>query len=332
MLSPTNPRTRSSQEIAASIKSKVINILLTTPDSSRFYEQALAADGFNPNQIKILTERCEKLRGLYMSTQTNIRTCTHIKVTGVRCGSPTLRGEQFCYFHQRMARGVKMPPKSRLHPIALIEDEESIQASLMEVINALARNAIDLKRAELILRALHIAVKNAHRVRFGANSQNMVKEVPDYQPASPNIAVGKGDPGIAHSNGTADAPVRRNLDITSDVEARAGISRETAADAMDPSAPTAEDSQLNLPGEAIIPAPRELSKAALRRVAKAQAESDRRAAIREALVRASKTVVTPKSVASHLPRPSGVHNSEPNRKPPAAASDARTAAAHRATV
>ena len=66
-----------------------------------------------------------------------IQSCTHIKVTGVRCGSPALRGEQFCYFHQRMVRGVRTPPQARLHPIALIEDEESIQAALMEVINAL---------------------------------------------------------------------------------------------------------------------------------------------------------------------------------------------------
>jgi hypothetical protein len=59
-----------------------------------------------------------------------------------------LRGEQFCYFHQRMVRGVTTPAKARLHPVALIEDEESLQASLMEIINALARNSIDLRRAE----------------------------------------------------------------------------------------------------------------------------------------------------------------------------------------
>ena len=107
------------------------------------------------------------------------KTCTHIKVTGVRCGSPALRGEQFCYFHQRMHRGVRTPPQARLHPIALIEDEESIQASLMEVINALMRNTIDLKRATLILRALHIAVKNAQRVKFNAGRE-IIREVPEY--------------------------------------------------------------------------------------------------------------------------------------------------------
>jgi hypothetical protein len=33
--------------------------------------------------------------------------CTHIKVTGHRCGSPALRGEHFCYFHARMIKGVR---------------------------------------------------------------------------------------------------------------------------------------------------------------------------------------------------------------------------------
>jgi hypothetical protein len=115
-----------------------------------------------------------------MPIHPSVKVCTHIKVTGVRCGSPALRGEQFCYFHQRMMRGVSTPPNARLHPIALIENEEAIQASLMEVINALARNTIDLKRAELILRALHIAVRNARRVHFGLHSSDMVKQVPEY--------------------------------------------------------------------------------------------------------------------------------------------------------
>jgi hypothetical protein len=73
-----------------------------------------------------------------------------------------------------MIRGVRTPPKSRLHPIALIEDEEGIQASLMEVINALVRNTIDFKRAQLILRALHIAVKNSPRVNFRMQQKEMV--------------------------------------------------------------------------------------------------------------------------------------------------------------
>src|SRR5438309_125406 len=94
-----------------------------------------------------------------MPCHPNTVVCTHVKVRGVQCGSPAVRGEQFCYFHQRMFRGVPTPPGSRLHPVALLESDEAIQASIMEVVNALARNTIDLRRADLILKALWIAVK-----------------------------------------------------------------------------------------------------------------------------------------------------------------------------
>lgn len=110
----------------------------------------------------------------------NTKTCTHIKISGVRCGSPSLRGTKFCYYHQRLHRGVLTPPESRLHPIAIIEDKDSIQAALMEVINALLRNTIDMKRAALILRALHIAVKNDARAGINAQPSHMVRDVPKY--------------------------------------------------------------------------------------------------------------------------------------------------------
>ena len=122
-----------------------------------------------------------------MAVNPNTRVCTHVKVNGVRCGSPALRQEVFCYFHQRMIRGVRTPPKSRLHPIANFEDTQAIQASLMEVVNALVRNHIDVPRARLILRALSIAARNATKVHFGCWQSDMVEEVPEY-PAAPPVA------------------------------------------------------------------------------------------------------------------------------------------------
>ncbi len=120
-----------------------------------------------------------------MAVNPNTRVCTHIKVNGIRCGSPSLRREVFCYFHQRMIRGVRTPPKSRLHPIANFEDTQAIQASLMEVANALVRNHIDVPRARLILRALSIAARNASKTRFDCWQNDMVKEVPEYPAAQP---------------------------------------------------------------------------------------------------------------------------------------------------
>ncbi len=115
-----------------------------------------------------------------MPVNPSVRTCTHVKVTGIKCGSPALRDERFCYFHQRMIRGVPTPPKQRIHPMALIENAEGIQAALIETINAIVRNTIDLKRAALILRALSIAAHNARRVRFDCFENDMVRAIPEY--------------------------------------------------------------------------------------------------------------------------------------------------------
>jgi hypothetical protein len=167
-----------------------LNIFHASPWLSRFYADSLDLLANNSKQISNLQTRSENFSdpdpkgGNPMPLNQNIRVCTHIKVNGVRCGSPALRDEVFCYFHQRMIRGVRTPPKSRLHPIALIEDEEGIQASLMEVINALVRNTIDFRRAQLILRALHIAARNAPRVHFRVHHNEMIHEVPQY-PAAP---------------------------------------------------------------------------------------------------------------------------------------------------
>ena len=147
-----------------------------------------------------------------MSLNQNIRSCTHIKVNGTRCGSPALRSEVFCYFHQRMIRGVRTPAKSRLHPIALIENEEGIQASLMEIINALVRNTIDFRRAQLILRALHIAVKNSPRVHFNVHNNEMIREVPSY-PAAPTVQK-PPSPALNQAAALARIPRPKPISIT----------------------------------------------------------------------------------------------------------------------
>jgi hypothetical protein len=169
----------------------------------KFYADVVISSAPNSHAANILAANYQKIIDRISMPTKN---CTHIKVTGVRCGSVALRGEQFCYFHQHAHRGVKTPPQSRLHPIAILEDEESIQSSLMEVINALMRNTIDLKRAELILRALHIAVKNARRVKFPTTD---IKEIPNYAaPAAANVGTAAlGCPGGPEVSGRSAVAV-----------------------------------------------------------------------------------------------------------------------------
>ena len=166
-----------------SINSIVRKTLLATPEFPRLYADLVLSTRPNSAEAKILRPKYQQILHR-INLMENSKTCTHIKISGIRCGSPSLRGEQFCYYHQRMHRGVRTPPQSRLHPLACIEDKESIQAALAEVINALLRNTIDMKRATLILRALHIAVKNDARASIHAQASDMVKEVPEYDEAA----------------------------------------------------------------------------------------------------------------------------------------------------
>jgi hypothetical protein len=115
----------------------------------------------------------------------NVRHCTHIKVTGQQCGSPALRGEFFCYFHTRVIKGVQQRVDMQLHSMALLEDCESIQLSIMYVVDGLIKGTLEPVRARLIIQALRIAARNAKNVRFDevhyrASEQPMVREVPDY--------------------------------------------------------------------------------------------------------------------------------------------------------
>jgi len=188
---PKSPRkpTETLAEIGARTKSNIRNTLLTSPYFPRLYADVVISSAPNSNEARILARNYKKIvaqvnANIERTNRTNMpnpKDCTHIKVTGVRCGSPALRGEQFCYFHQRMLRTVK-GPDSRVHHAALLEDEESIQVSLMEVVNALLRGTIEVKRAELVLRALNTAVRNIRRVKFGLQA-DMIREIPTYRDA-----------------------------------------------------------------------------------------------------------------------------------------------------
>jgi hypothetical protein len=207
------------------------NILCANPSLAIFYADFFRRHGANSSLIKDLEVRS----GIFlnpdhstkndltpappkgpnsMAINQNVRLCTHIKVNGIRCASPALRGEVFCYFHQRMIRGVRTPSRSRLHPIAMLENQEAIQASLMEVVNALVRNQIDVARARLVLRALSIAARNASKTHFDCWQSDMVNEVPEYPAAPPPT----GAFAIATAQATALASISQPQEDESEVE------------------------------------------------------------------------------------------------------------------
>jgi hypothetical protein len=90
-------------------------------------------------------------------------TCSHRKLDGVLCGSPALRGKQFCYFHQRDHQRSRQLPRVRRRAQTLLlhfpplETTQDVQLALFEVIDALAAHRIEPQRAGALLSALRQA-------------------------------------------------------------------------------------------------------------------------------------------------------------------------------
>jgi hypothetical protein len=81
--------------------------------------------------------------------------CHHRHASGNRCGSPALRGEQFCFFHHPTRNlGVVPPVAFDLPPIA---DREDAQIALAEIMRRVADTTLDTGRANLLLRCLEMA-------------------------------------------------------------------------------------------------------------------------------------------------------------------------------
>ena len=93
--------------------------------------------------------------------------CRHIHTSGRRCGSPALRGEPFCYHHHTTRRPA--PRHRGVHPnqaefeLPSIDDRAGVQFALAQILNRIATNQLDSKRAGQLLYGLLIASSNLPR-------------------------------------------------------------------------------------------------------------------------------------------------------------------------
>ena len=87
-----------------------------------------------------------------------------------RCGSPAMRGTQYCYSHQReQARGARINAertRQRWFESAPLQDAVSVQRALVQVMTRLVAGDIDHKRAGQILFKLQTASVNLRSAGF----------------------------------------------------------------------------------------------------------------------------------------------------------------------
>jgi hypothetical protein len=95
--------------------------------------------------------------------------CRHIFTDGRRCSSPCLRQEEFCYYHHTTRKPVANPKQRRSRHstfhLPLPEDRSAIQSSIGEVLQRIASNDIDPRRAGLLLYGLQIASLNLPKIQ-----------------------------------------------------------------------------------------------------------------------------------------------------------------------
>ena len=124
----------------------------------------------------------------------HIPRCTHIKTNGTQCGSPALRRRRFCFFHknwqgQRIQLNAQpATPLSFIMP--LLEDADSVQVALMQVMRLILAGQLDPKIAGLLLYALQTASLNLRHMKL--------------EPVKPESVV--IDQGLVSHNGVGDDP------------------------------------------------------------------------------------------------------------------------------
>ncbi len=140
----------------------------------------------NPDRIALQQVRDDLRR---MEQVRKAPRCTHVKSNGVRCGSPALLNRSFCYAHTQMHR-----PSPGLDCLPPFEDANGIQCALMQVADAIVRDAIDTRRAAVLLYALQIASANLKRVSFEPSPHQIVLDELQDAAVGSRIARSKKNP------------------------------------------------------------------------------------------------------------------------------------------
>ena len=106
-----------------------------------------------------------------------IACCQHIKDNGVQCASPALRRQKFCYFHKRW-RQKRLEINTNIQQerwkitLPILEDMNSIQLGLTQVMRLLVTGRIDHPTGTLMLHALQMAATNLKRTSFEPDLEN----------------------------------------------------------------------------------------------------------------------------------------------------------------
>ena len=104
--------------------------------------------------------------------------CRHVFTDGHRCGSPSLRGQDLCYYHVRSRRDAPCATRGGTFVMSRIEDRPSVQLAIFDVLSRVAAGDIEYRRGSVLLYGLQIASCNlARQEKLLASQLPKVEEV-----------------------------------------------------------------------------------------------------------------------------------------------------------
>ncbi|HVP55812.1 MAG TPA: hypothetical protein VMU45_12545 [Candidatus Eisenbacteria bacterium] len=112
------------------------------------------------------------------------RTCDHLMEDGVYCSSPALRDQRYCHFHLNARARRVQAARARLHgdsrrfQMPILDNMHAVQAGIQQVLDALADDRIQNRRAGLLLYALQQAAAS-------------LKTTPGWQGQRPQLKPGE---------------------------------------------------------------------------------------------------------------------------------------------
>ena len=109
-----------------------------------------------------------------MPTEYVPRQCEHILDTGIQCGSPAMRGQDFCYYHRRAHSNI-LPGDSR-YVLPVLETEEAIQLAATHISRSVLKGKLDRRDAQTLLQAIRIA-----QATLKYTKHDIINENADYQ-------------------------------------------------------------------------------------------------------------------------------------------------------
>jgi hypothetical protein len=102
--------------------------------------------------------------------------CRHIRVNGERCRALAMQDAPFCWFHRNIRRRPKKEGPEPILDLPTLEDAESIQLALSDVICSLAAGRINSKSAGTLLYGLQIAGSNLRKTQLHYSTSNLVTQ------------------------------------------------------------------------------------------------------------------------------------------------------------